>query len=374
MLLNMTDEQNMLEEMVSGLVSEAVLDEQGEVTLALWSQMAELGLLAISFAEDDGGLGGSAADLCIVARQLGKTPGELPFMGSLVLGSAIIRDLATQDQKAKLFDGLMGGTEILALAHDEPGARYDLSHVTTKISQQNGQRILNGNKTAVIGGAGAGHFMVSARTSGDTTNPAGLSLFIVPANADGVQVMPYVTHDGRHDADIVFNEVSIADGWQLGEIGAAAPVMGRLNDLAIAVSCAEAVGAMEELLDLTVEYLQIRKQFGVPLASFQALKHKAVDMFIELEQAKSMTAYAVMSVDEDGHERDLALKAAKAQVNAAARFVAETAVQLHGAIGMTIETKTGRLFQRLTNFQLRFGDRHHCLQQLSDAPTSILET
>lgn len=374
MLLKMTEEQTMLEDMVSGILADAPLEETGEVSRALWSQMAELGLLAIAFSEEDGGLGGSAADLSIVARQLGKIPGELPFMGSLVLGSAIIRDMASQTQKARLLDDLMSGTETLALAHDEPGARYDLSHVTTRVSQEGEHLALNGIKTGVIGGSEAESFIVSARTSGSTNKRDGISLFLVPAHVDGVQVMPYVTHDGRHDADVSFKDVAILDSWQLGESGAALPVIERLNDLAIAVSCAEAVGAMEELLDLTVEYLKVRKQFGVPIASFQALKHKVVDMFIEVEQAKSMTAFAVMSVDEDGQGRELALKATKAQVNAAARFVAETAVQLHGAIGMTLETKTGRLFQRLTNFQLRFGDRHHCLQRLSEARNSILES
>lgn len=370
MLLKMTEEQTMLEDMVSGILADAPLDETGEVSLALWSQMAELGLLAMAFHEEDGGLGGSAADLSIVARQLGKIPGELPFMGSLVLGSAIIRDQANQTQKARLLDGLMSGTETLALAHDEPGARYDLSHVTARVTQEGEHLALNGIKTGVIGGSEAGSLIVSARTSGND----GVSLFLVPAHADGVKVTPYVTHDGRHDADISFKDVVILDDWQLGKSGTALPIIERLNDLAIAVSCAEAVGAMEELLNLTVEYLKVRKQFGVPIASFQALKHKAVDMFIEVEQAKSMTAFAVMSVDEDGQGRDLALKAAKAHLNAAARFVAESAVQLHGAIGMTMESKTGRLFQRLTNFQLRFGDRHHCLQRLSEARDSILES
>lgn len=373
MLLKMTDEQMMLEDMIASMVADAPLDENGELPGAFWPQMAELGLLAIPFSEDDGGLGGSAVELSILARRLGKVPGELPLTGSLVYGSSIIAELATPSLKAELLPHLIKGTEMLAVAHGEPDSRYRLSFVNTSISRRGGSTILKGCKTAVIGGATADRFIVSARTSGSATDHEGITLFLVPADAAGVRVTRFVTHDGRHDADVTFDDVELPEDWQLGETGAALPTIERYHDLTIAVACAEAVGAMEELLELSVDYLKIRKQFGVPLASFQVLKHKAVDMFIEVELAKSMTAFAIMTVDEAGPEASLALQAAKAKVNAAARFVAEAAVQLHGGIGMTMETRVGRLFQRLTNFQLRHSDMHTCLRNLTGASASILD-
>lgn len=374
MLFNTTEEQQMLEDMVGRVLADTPLTEEGEIGPDIWSTFAELGLLAIPFDEDDGGMGGSTEDLSIVARALGKVPGDLPFTDSVAVASRLFKDLSDEALKAAYLPGLLDGSAVLSVAHIEADARYSLSRVETAVADQGSRRMLTGIKTHVGCGALATAFIVSACVSGEVTEREGVSLFVVPADAPGVTVTPFVTHDGRRDAEVRFDRVTLDPAWQLGADGQGVAALELANDLAIVVSCCEAVGAMEEILAQTVEYLQVRKQFGVPIATFQSLQHKAVDMFVEIEQAKSMTAYAITAMEEaEGASRALAMQAAKAHLNAAARFVAEAAVQLHGAIGMTIETKTGRLFQRLTNFQLRHGDRHHCMQSLIRAGDSILE-
>lgn len=361
----LSDEQKMLEDSVRGLLQGA--------DATLWQGFAEMGLLAMPFCESDGGLGSSADDLMVVTRQLGKHMSSLPFTASAIVGGYLLSALATAQQKGELLPPMMDGTAIMAFAHSEPNARYRRAQVAVRAEAAAEGYRLHGLKSLVSDGAAATHFIVSARTSGAEDDGDGISLFLVPASAEGLRLQHYVTPDEGGAVDVVLDDVLVPDAALLGRFGEALPAIEAALDHGVVAAIGAAVGGMEELLDQTVDYLKLRKQFRVAIGSFQSLQHKAVDMFIEVEQARSMAIYAASVLSAGPGERQLGVAAAKAQVNAAARFVGETAVQLHGAIGMTMESGAGRLFRQLTLFQLSQGDRDYCLRLLGGADTSILE-
>ena len=370
----MTQEQQMVQETLTALLADAGLGDDGAVPFALWSELANAGLLSLGVPEAHGGLGGTPADLALIMRRLGAIPGETPYLASAILGTALLTSLASDTQWQALAPGLLDGSVILAPAISEAHARYDWLHTRTSAARVTNGLVVSGEKTLVPSGAYATHFVVSARTSGTVADSDGIVLLVVPASADGVQVRPYISHDGSHDADVCLTNVRIEPEWELaGGHRGTSEAIAASTDLAIALASSEAVGAMEELLSLTIDYLKLRKQFGVPIGSFQSLQHAAVDMFVEVEQAKSMAGYAVGMLEAAPETRSAALLGSKSHLNVAARFVGETAVQLHGAIGMTMESKAGRLFQRLTRFQLRYGDRNHCLATLATTGLSLLE-
>lgn len=366
-MYDLSDEQRMLEDTVASILRDAPVDSHGDIAGTAWPRLVEIGLCALPFAEADGGLNASPTDLSVVMRQLGRVVGETPFLSSVVAASTLIKELANDAQKAMLLPDLISGETIAALAHTEPGARYDQRFAKTRAIRENNGYRLAGLKSTVPHGGSIGWFIVSARIP----ESSHLGLFLIHRDTQGVSVASYDTHDGSHDADLALEGVLVPPEHLLS--ADALDALLRINDLSIAMACAEATAAMEEILALTVDHLKVRKQFGVAIGSFQALQHKAVDMFIEVEQAKSMAGYAVSMLGADPAIRHLALLAAKAHLNTCAKFVGETAVQLHGAIGMTIESKTGRLFQRLSRFQVRFGDRNYCTRELIATERSLLE-
>lgn len=324
---------------------------------ARWGELAELGLLGLPFAEADGGFGGGPVETLVVAEALGRTLAPEPYFASIVLGGGALRLGGTQAQKDALLPGVIEGTKRLAFAHGEAQARYDLNDVATTARAVDGGFRLDGRKSVVLNADAAHTLVVSARTSGTRRDEDGISLFLVPADATGVTVSPYSTHDGGRAADVTFADVFVPADAVLGTVGAALPLIERVVEGGIVALCAEAVGLMEALHELTVDYLKTRKQFGVSIGSFQVLQHKAVDILVALEQARSMSLYAAMMVEaEDAEERRVALSAAKAQVNRSARFVGQTAVQLHGGIGMTMEYIGAHHFRRLAAIELTFGD------------------
>lgn len=324
---------------------------------ARWGELAELGLLGLPFAEADGGFGGGPVETLVVAEALGRALAPEPYFASVILGGGALRLAGSAAQKEKLLPGLIEGTSRLAFAHGEAQARYDLNDVATTARAVEGGFRLDGRKSVVLNGDAAATLVVSARTSGARRDEAGITLFLLPADAAGVTVSGYPTHDGGRAADVTLADVFVPADAVLGPVGEALPVIERVVEGGIAALCAEAVGLMEALHELTVDYLKTRKQFGVAIGSFQILQHKAVDMLVALEQARSMTLYAAMMVEaEDAEERRVALSAAKAQVNKSARFVGQTAVQLHGGIGMTMEYLGAHHFRRLAGIELTFGD------------------
>jgi len=367
---DLSDEQRMLQDSVQRLLAERCSFEQRKTLLApdgdggaaLWRQLAELGLLGLPFDEADGGLAGGAVDTFIVMQALGRVLAPVPYLATVVLCGGLLRAAASPAQRAALVPAIAAGELTLAFAHSESQARFDLADVQTTARRDGTGWVLDGEKRFVLAGDGALQLIVSARVEG------GLGLFLLDANQPGVSRRGYRTQDHSRCADVRLDGVRVGADAVLGEPGAALPAIEQAVDGAIAALCAEAVGAMEYAQELTVDYLKVRKQFGVAIGSFQALQHRAVDMLVATEQARSMALYATMMCEEpDAAERRRAISAAKVQVNRSGRFVGQEAVQLHGGIGMTEECQVGHYLRRLTMIEMLFGDTAHHLRRLARA-------
>ncbi|MFL6650639.1 MAG: acyl-CoA dehydrogenase family protein, partial [Sulfurifustaceae bacterium] len=367
-----TEEQRLLEDTVRRFIARDYTFEQRRKILAsepgwsrdVWRTFAELGLLGLNVPEDHGGLNASTVETMLVMNALGEGMVVEPFLGSAVLATRLLSLAASTEQQAKWFPALVAGESIAAVAHAEPGSRYELSCVETRAVRDGTRYRLNGRKSAVIGGAAADVFLVSARTTGDAGAETGISLFLIERGAPGVSVNDYATIDARREAEIRLQDVTLPASARLGAEGDAYRAIEQAYDFALAAHCADGVGAMKALLDATVEYLRTHKQFGQPIGRFQALQHRAVDMLMHYEQAKSMSYYAaVHSSNEDRNERRAALSAAKVMVGRAARFISQQAVQLHGAMGMTDELNVSHYFKRLTATEIAFGDMDSHLEQ-----------
>lgn len=329
---------------------------------AIWAEYAEAGLLALPFAEEYGGFGGGPVETMIVMEEIGKTLALEPYMPSVVLAGAIMRHGASAALKDEIIPKLAGGEAVIAVGHTERHSRYDLNDVTTTARRDGVDFVIEGEKTVVVGGDAADYLIVSARTSGSTRDNDGIGLFLIDAKAEGVSRRGYAMQDGLRGAEISLANVRVPATRQVGDLA----VLQRGVDEAIAALCAEAVGAMEALIAITVDYMKTRKQFGVTISVFQALQHRAVDMYVALEQARSMAIFAALSAASDNAaERSEAMAMAKAAIGKAAHFVGQQAVQLHGGIAMTMEYKAGHYFKRLTMIDLQFGDADHHRRRLA---------
>jgi pimeloyl-CoA dehydrogenase small subunit len=331
-----------------------------------WVQFAELGLLGIPFSEEEGGYGGGPVGISLVMEAIGRNLALEPYFATVVLGGSALRFGASPAQKERLIPAIVDGSLRLALATTERQSRYDLVDVATTATRTAAGYVLNGAKCVVINGDSAGSLIVSARTSGERRDPAGISLFLVAADALGVTIRGSAAQDGGRVAEVDLAGVLVAADDRIGTEGAGLATLERVQEHAIAALAAEAVGVVETLHGLTLDYLRTRKQFGAPISSFQVLQHRAVDMFIELEQARSMAFYAAMMVEaEDADERRIALGSVKVQINKACRLVGQEAVQLHGGIGMTMEYMGAHCFKRLTMIENLFGDTAHHLRRVA---------
>jgi pimeloyl-CoA dehydrogenase small subunit len=335
---------------------------------ALWRDYAEMGLLGAPFAEADGGFGGGAVETMIVMEQFGKALALEPYLQTVVLCGALLRHGASERQRAELIGAITAGELRLSFAHMEKQSGFDLNDVAlSAVKDGGGGFVLNGEKTLVGQGDSADKLIVSARVSGERRDRDGIVLFLVDANAPGVSRRGYPTQDGQRAAEIGFAGVRAAPRDLLGGMDSALPVIERAVDEAIAALSAEAVGAMSEALTMTVEYLKTRKQFGVTIGSFQALQHRAADMTVALEQARSMMYLAAMMADEDdAEERAKIMSAVKAQIGRSVKFIGQQAVQMHGGIAMTYEYKAGHLFKRLTMIDTAYGDADVHVRRLAD--------
>jgi pimeloyl-CoA dehydrogenase small subunit len=375
---DLSDEQRQLKDSVDRLLADSYGDlakraayqrEAKGYSASLWKKYAELGLLALPFAESHGGLGQGLTETMIVAEAFGKALAIDPYFAAIVLAGGVLRHSGNSPLLEQLVPAIAAGELTLALAHQEPQARYDLADVATAARAiGDGYYALDGSKTVVLAGDGADKLIVTARVAGKRTDRSGIALFLVDANAQGITRRGYATQDGMRACDVTFAGTRIAPAAAVVAPERGLAVLERVVDEAIAALAAEAVGAMSALNELTVDYLKTRKQFGVPIGSFQVLQHKAVDMLTALEQARSMAYYATMMASaSDAKERRKAIAAAKVQIGRSARFVGETAIQLHGGIGMTMEYKAGHYFKRLTMIDLAFGDADHHLRELARA-------
>src|ERR1700722_12639098 len=334
---------------------------------ALWRDYAEMGLLGAPFAEVDGGFGGGAVETMIVMEQFGKALALEPYLQTVVLCGALLKHAASDRQRAEPIGAIAAGDLRLSFAHMEKQSGYDLNDVGLSAVKDGGGFVLNGEKTLVGQGDSADKLIVSGRVNGERRDRDGIGLYLVDANAPGVNRRGYPTQDGQRAAEIGFADVRVAAEDVLGSPDGALPAIERAVDETIAALAAEAVGAMSESLTMTVDYLKTRKQFGVTIGSFQALQHRAADMTVALEQARSMMYLAAMMADEDdAGERAKTMSAVKAQIGRSAKFIGQQAVQMHGGIAMTYEYKAGHLFKRLTMIDAAYGDADVHVRRLAD--------
>lgn len=332
-----------------------------------WQQYAELGLLALPLPDDCGGLGGNAVDVMLVMEQFGQGLLLEPYLSSIVLCGGLLSDAASHSIQRALLPTIVGGAAKLSLACYEAAGRYDLSYVACRAEQKADRWRISGRKTVVLDGPSADHFLVAARTGGKVSDDDGVSLFLVPRAAEGLIVTGYPTQTGGRAADLCLEQVVVGDDALIGTAGTALPIIQRAVDRGIAALCAEAVGVMDALNTATLEHLKTRKQFGVAIGTFQALKHRMADMLIAAEQSRSMAVIAAVSVDAtDTPERTRSIAAAKAYIGQAGRFVGQQAVQLHGGMGVVDEYVVSHYFKRLTMIDLTFGDADYHLGRFSD--------
>jgi pimeloyl-CoA dehydrogenase small subunit len=374
---DLSDEQRLLKDQVTGLIEKEYAFEQRKAyareplgySQARWAQFAELGLLALPFAEAQGGIGGTPVETMIVMEAFGRGLVLEPYLATVVLGGGLLRFAGSAAQLDAMVPAIAGGTLRLAFAHTERQSRYDVADIAvTAKPEPGGGFVLSGQKGIVLHGDSADRLIVSARSAGGQRERDGISLFLVDPKADGVAVQGYPTIDGLRAAEIALRDVRLGPDALLGPRDHALPLIERAVDLAIAALAAEAVGAMSVMHELTVEYLKTRKQFGVAIGSFQALQHRAVDMLVALEQARSMAMLATMMAEAlDTAERRRSIAAAKVQIGLSGRFVGQQAIQLHGGIGMTDEYKVGSYFKRVTMIDTLFGDADHHLAAVADA-------
>jgi alkylation response protein AidB-like acyl-CoA dehydrogenase len=360
----LTAEQEMLRDSVARYLGDHYQFSQRQAMVrsaegwrpVIWRGLAnEIGVLGVSFTEELGGLGGGAVESMIVMEEVGKALAVEPYLETVVIGGGMLRRWGSPRAR-ELIGGIIAGEIRLAFAHLEPATRFDLTAIDVTASKVAGQWRVQGLKDAVLAAPFATHCIVTARTSGSGRDRGGISAFLVARDAAGVSMREYPTVDGSRAADVRF-DAAIAE--PIGEIGRAIGVLEAAVDEGVAAVCAEGVGVMRRLLSDTVEYTKQRKQFDAPIATNQVLQHRMVDMYMALEQAVSMTCMATLKLDRPDRERTRAVSAAKVQVSKALRFVGQSAIQLHGGMGMTNETAVSHYFKRATMLESQFGSADH---------------
>jgi alkylation response protein AidB-like acyl-CoA dehydrogenase len=324
---------------------------------AVWRGLAELGVTAINVPSSLGGLGYGPMETLVLMGACGPSLLLEPVLTSAVIATVLLREFERAEPAAELLRAMAGGGRIAAVAHFEPGTRYDSRRVDTRARRAGEGYRLDGRKSVVVHAGLADTLLVSARTRGDGGDPEGVSLFLVPRTLPGVRLVEYANVDGQRAADVHLEEACLPEASRLGAEGGALAAIETAFDHGLAALCAEAVGIMQSLINATIEYLRTRQQFGQSIGRFQALQHRVADMVVHLEQARSMSYLAALRcASADLDERRRALSAAKVVIGDAARFIGQQAVQLHGGMGMTDELKVSHCFKRLTAIEILFGD------------------
>jgi alkylation response protein AidB-like acyl-CoA dehydrogenase len=363
-----TDEQSMLRDTVASYLSDhysfdqrrAVVTKEPGWSPAVWKAFAEeLGILGAPFSEELGGLGGGPVENMIVMEEFGKALVVEPYLGTVVIGGGFLKH-SGHAQAAELIGKIVSGEAIFAFAYAEPQGRYNLAALKTTAKKDGGGYVLNGHKAVVVGAPFATHLIVTARTGGGERDAEGISTFIVEKSAKGVTTRDYPTVDGNRASEVLLENVKVPAEALIGPEGHGLPLIEKVVEEAIAATCAEACGVLRKLHEGTLEYTRQRKQFGVPISSFQVLQHRMVDMFIQVEQSISMTYMATIKLGEEA-ERAKAVAAAKVQIGKACKFVGQNAIQLHGGMGMTEEMAIGHYFKRATLIESAFGGIDHHL-------------
>jgi alkylation response protein AidB-like acyl-CoA dehydrogenase len=364
-----TEEQSMLRDTIASYLADNYSFDQRRAALGrepfwrpdVWSAFAdELGILGAAFPEAQGGLGGGYTENMVVMEELGKALVVEPYLGTVVIGGGFLKHGAPAGAE-ELIGQIIAGKAIFAFAYAEPQGRYNIRDLKTTARKDGAGYVLNGHKAVVTGAPYATHLIVTARTGGGQREAGGISVFIVPKSAKGVTTRDYPTVDGFRASEVYFENVALGAEARIGGEGEALPLVEKVMDEAIAATCAEACGVLRRLQEGTVEYTKQRKQFGVPISSFQVLQHRMVDMFIQLEQSISMTYMATIRLSDGDAERTKAVSAAKVQIGKACKFVGQNAVQLHGGMGVTDEMAIGHYFKRATMIEGLFGSTDHHL-------------
>ncbi len=371
---SLSDEQVLLQDSVQRFIQndysfalrQKLIASDAGFSQEIWQQFAELGWLALPFAEEWGGIGGSPIDTMILLEAFGRGLVVEPYLSTVVLAGKCLEMGGSRIHKESLLAEIIAGQRFGALAFVEPQARFNLSDVTTTATASGAGYVLNGFKGVVLGGPAAQFLVVPARTSGAQRDDHGITLFVVDVAKAGVQRRDYTTIDGGRASEFHFEGVSLDAADVLGNVDAGLELLQGVIDYAILAIGAEAVGAMEVAYKSTVEYCKTREQFGQPIGKFQVLQHRMVDMFMEHEQSKSLLYMAAMRLDE-GYDQAArkAVSALKVQVGKSGRFVGESAIQLHGGMGMTEEMSIGHYFKRLTTIDTLFGNADFHLRRYS---------
>ncbi|WP_144110660.1 acyl-CoA dehydrogenase family protein [Paraburkholderia sp. BCC1886] len=371
-----TEDRRMLADTLNRFVSEqygfatreSIARSPEGFSAELWDRFAELGIIGALFDEADGGFGGGGFDIAVVFESLGRGLVVEPFLDTLMVGQALAQS-GNAEQKASLA-GLIDGTRRVAFAHAEPGGHYELAQVATRAQRSSGHGdkhgdswVLNGAKAVVQQGESASLFLVSARTAGADDADTGITLFLVPADAAGVSLRGYRKIDGGRAAELSLENVTLGADALLGTPDTGFATLEYAVCCGVLALCAEAVGAMDIARDHTLEYLRTRKQFGVPIGSFQALQHRMATLLLEIEQARSSVINAAAALGGERRSRERAVSAAKYSIGRIGALVAEECIQLHGGIGMTWELPMSHYAKRLVMIDHQLGDEDHHLER-----------
>lgn len=365
--LTLSDEQRLLRESADRFVKEnytadhrrRIANDPLGFSADLWKQFAELGWLALPIAEADGGLGGGAVEVGILMEAFGRGLVSEPYLSTVVIGASLISECGSEAQKQALLPKIADGSLVLAFAHSERQARFDLADVRTTAKKTPDGWRLDGHKTAVLDGNAAGQIIVSARVDAGDGKPGRLCLFLVPKGTSGLTSRDFARLGGGRACNLDLRDVRLPADALLGDGNDALPAIEAVVDRAMAALGAEAVGIMQTLLDQTLEYTKIRKQFGRPLSANQVIRHRLADMAMQCDESRSMALRAALMADAEPVARGRAASGAKAKIGKCARFVAEQSVQLHGAMGVTEELDIGSYFKRLLAFDTLFGGSAH---------------
>jgi alkylation response protein AidB-like acyl-CoA dehydrogenase len=365
--LTLSDEQRLLRESVDRFIAEtydadhrrrAAADPLG-FSPAIWKKFADLGWLALPIDEAYGGLGGGAIETGILMEAFGRGLVSEPYLSTVVIGAALISECGSEEQKQAILPKVVDGSLRLAFAHSERAARFDLAEVDTAATRTGDGWRLDGHKTAVLDGNAADYIIVSARLADDDGAPGKPGLFLVPSRTKGLGLRDYPRLGGGRACNLDLGGVRLAADGLLGDGSDTLAKIEGVVDRALAALGAEAVGIMQIMLDMTLDYTKIRKQFGRPLAANQVIRHRLADMATQCDEARSMALRAALMADAEPVARGRAASGAKAKIGKCARFVAEQAVQLHGAMGVTEELDVGSYFKRLLAFDTLFGGSAH---------------
>ena len=363
--LTLSDEQRLLRESVDRFIAETYDADHRRSSAGdplgfsrkIWKQFAELGWLALPIDEDFGGLGAGAIETGILMEAFGRGLVAEPYLSTVVIGAGLIAECASEAQKRAILPAVADGSLILAFAHSERAARFDLARVeTTATKTPDGWR-LDGRKTAVLDGHAADRIIVSARVANGA--PGKLCLFLVASGASGLTSRDFARLGGGRACNLDFGDVRVAADALLGDGSDCLPKIEAVVDRALTALGSEAVGIMQTLLDRTLEYTKVRQQFGRPLSANQVIRHRLADMAMQCDEARSIALRAALMAGDEPGSRGRAASGAKAKIGKCARFVAEQAVQLHGAMGVTEELDIGAYFKRLLAFDTMFGGSAH---------------